>query len=114
MGSDGEWADQGGRIWYACLDRTIEPDFGGSNSSDDEDDGEASYPVRTSARVDWDAWRVTVNQTWGCDESVTTSQFSVLTLEPTCTENKSGFQYIKECTAPDLTVSATPNGGMAR
>lgn len=45
--------------------------------------------------------------------SVTVSQFSALTLAPTCTENKTAFQYIKECTVPDLIVAATLDGDIA-
>ncbi|RWA13150.1 hypothetical protein EKO27_g1944 [Xylaria grammica] len=52
--SGGAWVDDS-RTWYACLDRAIAV-------------GDARYPVKTSALVDWDAWRLTVNQTWVCDE----------------------------------------------
>ncbi|KAI1758464.1 hypothetical protein F4782DRAFT_27305 [Xylaria castorea] len=95
MGPGGDWIDDDDEeTWYTCLERTITVD-------------DKEYPVTTSARFDWDEWRLTVNQTWVCDESVTISQFSVLTLAPTCTENKTASQYIKECTAPDVVVAAT-------
>ncbi|KAI1171121.1 hypothetical protein F4777DRAFT_71631 [Nemania sp. FL0916] len=96
----GEWVDDS-ETWYACVDRTV-VDPGGSG---------IEWPVKTSARIDWAEWRLAINQTWGCDESVSISQFSALTLEPTCTENKTGSQYIMECTAPDIIVSATPDEG---
>ncbi|KAI0441383.1 hypothetical protein F4803DRAFT_419514 [Xylaria telfairii] len=50
--SDGAWPS--GQA-TTCLERTIT--VGGKD-----------YPVQTSARVDWDAWRLTVNQTWVCRE----------------------------------------------
>ncbi|KAI0105007.1 hypothetical protein GGR51DRAFT_200965 [Nemania sp. FL0031] len=93
MAADGHWADDSS-VWQACVERSITV-------------GGRSYPVKTSAHFDWDAWRLSVNQTWACDESVTISQFSALTLAPSCTENKTGSQYIKECTAPDVVISAT-------
>ncbi|KAI0968098.1 hypothetical protein F4678DRAFT_202234 [Xylaria arbuscula] len=102
MSSDGDWADDS-HVWYACVDRTITVANGGGGG----DGSETEYPVKTSVRVDWDDWRLTVNQTWRCEESVNISQFSIFTLTPTCTENISGLQYIKECTAPDLVVPAT-------
>ncbi|KAI0534473.1 hypothetical protein GGR58DRAFT_60118 [Xylaria digitata] len=49
----GDWADDSHR-WYPCVDRVITV-------------GGTQYPVRTSAHVRWDDWRVTVNQTWVCD-----------------------------------------------
>ncbi|KAI0856968.1 hypothetical protein F4860DRAFT_386741 [Xylaria cubensis] len=93
MSPSGDWLEDDA-TWYTCLERTI-------TVNDKE------YPVRTSARLDWDEWRLAVNQTWVCEESVTISQFSALTLTPTCTENKTASQYIKECTAPDVVVTAT-------
>lgn len=50
--SDGAWPS--GQA-TTCLERTIAVDG-------------RDYPVKTSARVDWDAWRLTVNQTWVCQE----------------------------------------------
>ncbi|TRX91651.1 hypothetical protein FHL15_007433 [Xylaria flabelliformis] len=87
MSPSGDWIEDDA-IWYTCLERTIVVD-------------DKEYPVRTSARLDWDEWRLAVNQT------VTVSQFSTLTLTPTCTENKTASQYIKECSAPDVVVTAT-------
>ncbi|KAI0466511.1 hypothetical protein F4859DRAFT_518969 [Xylaria cf. heliscus] len=89
--SDGAWPS--GET-TTCLERSITVDG-------------KSYPVATTARVDWDAWWLAVNQTWVCEESVTISQFSALTLVPNCTEYNTGTQYIKECTAPDTIVAAT-------
>ncbi|KAI0201681.1 hypothetical protein F4808DRAFT_459805 [Astrocystis sublimbata] len=79
--------------WFTCLERT---------TSD-----EKSYPVKTSAHVDWDVWRLSVKQTWVCEESITINQFSAMTLAPTCTESRTGSQYIKECLVPDMVVAAT-------
>ncbi|KAI1309212.1 hypothetical protein F5Y03DRAFT_74861 [Xylaria venustula] len=61
MSSDGDWADDS-HIWYACVDRTITVTDDGGNGS------ETQYPVKTSVRVEWDDWRLTVNQTWTCEE----------------------------------------------
>ncbi|KAI1369729.1 hypothetical protein F5Y08DRAFT_334084 [Xylaria arbuscula] len=94
MDRDGDWAGNDGEIQYACVDRTITV-------------GDAQYPVKTSARVFWDDWLISVNQTWSCADSMTISQFSTLTLTPTCNETTSAFQYIKECTAPDVIIAAT-------
>ncbi|TGJ88598.1 hypothetical protein E0Z10_g159 [Xylaria hypoxylon] len=52
--SGGDWVDDS-HTWYACVDRTITV-------------GGTKYPVKTSALIDWDRWRLTVNQTWVCDE----------------------------------------------
>ncbi|KAI3328759.1 hypothetical protein F4824DRAFT_390608 [Ustulina deusta] len=52
--SAGAWADDS-RTWYACVDRVLTV-------------GGAQHPVKTSALVDWDRWRLTVNQTWACEE----------------------------------------------
>ncbi|KAI0405163.1 hypothetical protein F4802DRAFT_204182 [Xylaria palmicola] len=79
----------------SCVDRTITGGAGGD-----------AYPVTTRARVDWDRWRLAVNQTWSCDGRRTINQSSTLTLVPTCTENRTGSQYIKECTALDVVVAA--------
>ncbi|KAI1131140.1 hypothetical protein F5Y10DRAFT_234321 [Nemania abortiva] len=98
MAADGQWADDSG-IWHACVDRSITI-------------GDRSYPVKTSAHFDWDAWRLSVNQTWACDESVTITQSFASTLAPTCTENKTGSQYIKECTVPDIVITATSENSM--
>ncbi|KAI0811807.1 hypothetical protein GGR55DRAFT_89000 [Xylaria sp. FL0064] len=100
MSFDGTWADDS-EYWYACQDESI------PIGTDGEGGEQTAVVVKTSARVDWDGWRIAVNQTWECDESETISQFSSLTLTPTCTENRTGSQYIKECTAPDVVVSAT-------
>lgn len=93
--SAGSWVDDR-ETWYACLDRVVGSGFGvrlGVGYSDSSDggggggggsngvglgvDGEARWQskaqsravvVKTSARVDWDAWRVAVNQTWACGD----------------------------------------------
>ncbi|KAI1353898.1 hypothetical protein F5Y01DRAFT_44006 [Xylaria sp. FL0043] len=116
MSPDGTWADDS-EYWYACQDESIPISIPttipiptsttNGEGGDDEQQTTAAVVVKTSARVDWDGWRIAVNQTWECEESETISQFSSLTLTPTCTENRTGFQYIKECTAPDVVVSAT-------
>ncbi|KAI1276987.1 hypothetical protein F5Y07DRAFT_118994 [Xylaria sp. FL0933] len=111
MSADGSWADDSG-YWYACQDGSIPISIptsttDGEGSGDSRGEQTAAVVVKTSARIDWDEWRIAVNQTWECDESETISQFSSLTLTPTCTETRTGFQYIKECTAPDVVVSAT-------
>ncbi|KAI1743008.1 hypothetical protein F4680DRAFT_390073 [Xylaria scruposa] len=54
MSPSGDWLEDDA-AWHACLERTIRVD--------DKD-----YPVRTSARLDWDEWRLAVNQTWVCEE----------------------------------------------
>ncbi|KAI3324448.1 hypothetical protein HD806DRAFT_534750 [Xylariaceae sp. AK1471] len=90
------WADDSNH-WYSCLDREIVGE-----------EGSKEYSVKTSVLVEnWEDWRVKINQTWVCEERISRSQVSSLTLTPTCTENKIGSQYIKECTAPDVVVSAT-------
>ncbi|KAI1155091.1 hypothetical protein F4825DRAFT_447818 [Nemania diffusa] len=55
MRPDGEWADGGGSLWHACADRALAV-------------GGRERPVKTSARIEWDAWRLAVNQTWACDK----------------------------------------------
>ncbi|KAI8947587.1 hypothetical protein F4801DRAFT_497296 [Xylaria longipes] len=97
--AQGDWVNDS-EYWYTCLERTLTVD-------------DREYPVTTSARLDWDQWRLTVNQTWVCQESVTISQFSALTLAPTCTENRTSAQYIKECSAPDIVVDATSDESIA-
>ncbi|KAI0450246.1 hypothetical protein F5B21DRAFT_491749 [Xylaria acuta] len=63
MSPSGDWIDDDESWWYTCLERTITID-----DDDDDDDGKKKYPVRTSARFDWDEWRLAVNQTWVCEE----------------------------------------------
>ncbi|KAI8625912.1 hypothetical protein F5Y19DRAFT_478992 [Xylariaceae sp. FL1651] len=91
--SHGQWADDS-HHWYACIDRSITV-------------GNQQYSVRTSALVSWDDWQLAINQTWVCDDGAMVSQVSALTLAPNCTENRTASQYIKECTAPDIQVTAT-------
>ncbi|KAL7621795.1 hypothetical protein AAE478_007294 [Parahypoxylon ruwenzoriense] len=81
--------------WYPCQDRILTTDDG------------HEYPIKTSAHVIWDAWKLTVNQTWTCDGDAVVRQISTLTVASTCTETKSAFQFMNECTAPDVNISAT-------
>ncbi|KAI0428435.1 hypothetical protein F5Y09DRAFT_286990 [Xylaria sp. FL1042] len=55
MRSDGTWADDS-EFWYACVDKTLPVS------------GVQTVVVKTSAHVDWDDWRLSVNQTWRCEE----------------------------------------------
>ncbi|KAK5626533.1 hypothetical protein RRF57_002248 [Xylaria bambusicola] len=94
MDSHGNWADDS-RVWYQCVDRTMTGPDG------------VQRPVKTRAHVVWDEWRVTVNQTWACDDSTVVNQFATLTLTPTCSATTTSFQNIRSCEAPDVVVSAT-------
>ncbi|KAH9989890.1 hypothetical protein F4779DRAFT_259785 [Xylariaceae sp. FL0662B] len=90
---EGQWPDDSD-YWHACSDRTFISTGG-------------SYPVRTNARFLWDAWKLSVNQSWACDEVTSVNYTSTTTLEPNCTETRSEYQYINECVAPDVEVTAT-------
>ncbi|KAI0168925.1 hypothetical protein GGR52DRAFT_592712 [Hypoxylon sp. FL1284] len=90
---DGRWADDSD-YWYGCLDRSLTVDA-------------REYPVRTSARIVWDEWRLTVNQTWDCGGESAVRHISEATLKPECDEYEGDFQYINDCTAPDMEAAAT-------
>ncbi|KAI1370621.1 hypothetical protein F4677DRAFT_348997 [Hypoxylon crocopeplum] len=93
VGWGGNWGDDS-KVWHECIDRSLEV-------------GGKEYPVKTSAHFVWDDWVLTVNQTWACDDKTTVRHISTATLEPDCTEDKTPFQYINSCTAPDAEVAAT-------
>lgn len=77
MGAGGSWVDDR-ETWYACLDRVVGStlgdgvglgvDGGVRGEVRDESQSLSRTVVKTSARIDWDAWRVAVNQTWACGE----------------------------------------------
>ncbi|KAI0026257.1 hypothetical protein F4780DRAFT_719148 [Xylariomycetidae sp. FL0641] len=92
--SQGQWKDDS-VTWQSCLDRPLT--IGGSQ-----------FTVKTSAQFSWNTWQLTINQTWNCDERTTSRRISRLALEPACTESKTPYQYVKECTAPDIEAAATP------
>ncbi|XXG96250.1 hypothetical protein Hte_002531 [Hypoxylon texense] len=90
---NGQWGDDT-KYWYSCADRSLAID-------------ENEYPVRTSAHIIWDDWKLTVNQTWDCGGGNAVTQISSVTLAPTCQEYQGDFQYVNDCTAPDLEAAAT-------
>ncbi|KAI1074252.1 hypothetical protein F5B20DRAFT_586483 [Whalleya microplaca] len=89
----GQWVDDS-NYWHTCGDRTFAVDG-------------VDHPVRTDALFVWDAWRLSVNQSWACDEVTTVSHISTMTFKPNCTETRSEYQYVNECTAPDVEATAS-------
>ncbi|KAI1446498.1 hypothetical protein F5Y02DRAFT_416784 [Annulohypoxylon stygium] len=90
---NGQWGDDS-NYWYKCTDRSLE--VNGDNVS-----------VSTSAHIIWDNWQLSVNQSWSCGDQSMVRHISTTTLDPSCQETSSAFQYINECTAPDLVSPAT-------
>ncbi|KAI2470177.1 hypothetical protein F4781DRAFT_430595 [Annulohypoxylon bovei var. microspora] len=88
----GQWGDDS-NYWYKCVDRSLEV-----NGNE--------FPLSTSVHIIWDQWNLSVNQSWNCGDQSVVRHISTTTLKPSCQETKSAFQYINECTAPDLEAPA--------
>ncbi|KAI1211150.1 uncharacterized protein F4807DRAFT_458722 [Annulohypoxylon truncatum] len=115
---NGQWGDDS-NYWYKCVDQSLEV-------NGDE------VPLSTSAHIIWDQWQLSVNQSWSCGDQYVSSlalpkngnckivdkmlspntyrstvrHISTTTLKPSCQETSSAFQYINECTVPDLEATA--------
>ncbi|KAI1102706.1 hypothetical protein F4804DRAFT_255232 [Jackrogersella minutella] len=89
----GQWGDDS-NYWYKCIDRSLVV-------SGDE------HALSTSAHIIWDEWKLSVNQSWDCGSEIVVRHISTTTLTPSCQETRSAYQYIKDCTAPDLEAPAT-------
>ncbi|KAI0887709.1 uncharacterized protein GGS22DRAFT_88243 [Annulohypoxylon maeteangense] len=89
---NGQWGNDS-NYWYKCIDRNLEV-------NGDE------VTLSTSAHVVWEQWQLSVNQSWSCGDESIVRHISTTTLKPSCQETSSAFQYINECTAPDLEAPA--------
>ncbi|KAI1451467.1 hypothetical protein F4805DRAFT_96594 [Annulohypoxylon moriforme] len=89
---NGQWGNDS-NYWYKCVDRSLEV-------NGDE------VPLSTSVHIIWDQWQLSVNQSWICGDQSVVRHISTTTLKPSCQETSSAFQYINECTAPDLEAPA--------